>query len=459
MSLALGSIEDYNSLPTAVAFAGPSSPPTSYLSPGISESGHGVREEEGEDYKSSEQEKFRLRDESSAVLLADEVDEDVSSFDIEEVREDITPDEIDGMEIGPEDRSTPATRPRDIFSPQHRIPRAPTPPTNRLADLLHLLTDEERELILSFDQETRSNISREEGDSPSIDSVMEDQLPSRDSTTPVITQPRSSLIRISESLSSGDNSLESLGMGTAAELDGGPEDWNTAPSITSFDNFQASMEEVDPATADENQDSPRPPFELLRLPIFPPFLTSTGFPRPGNIHFMTADDFEEGLNESYDEPIIDIETDNLDFSRLCRRLYDYYPFDPTTFRPAPLAAQIKGLKRPEDVTREDMEANGGDCQGIPWENLGMTRDEFRVLRNRTYKNYRNIPHVTYTKVSVEEIYAIYCPCKKPSWSSMMSDNSSSPILSRLIAIFSASIGKRIQKRLVLCIFNSVIYYL
>ncbi|KAF8424498.1 WD40-repeat-containing domain protein, partial [Tirmania nivea] len=108
---------------------------------------------------------------------------------------------------------------------------------------------------------------------------------------------------------------------------------------------------------------------------------------------MTAEEyFDEGLNEGYDEPIIDIESDNFDFSRLFRRLYDYYPFDPTTFRLTSLAAQIKSLKRPEVVTKEDMEANGGDYQGIPWGNLRMTRDEFRVLRNRTYKNYRNMPY-------------------------------------------------------------------
>ncbi|KAF8456184.1 hypothetical protein BGX38DRAFT_66279 [Terfezia claveryi] len=307
------------------------------------------------------------------------------------------------MEMDPEDRSAPATRPRDIFSPQHRIPRAPTPPTNSLADLLHLLNDRHREFILSLDQETRSNTSREEGDSPSIDSIMEDQLPS---TTPVITQPESSSIRTSESLSSDDASPEALILDTATELDASPEDWNTGPSTTS-DHAQASMEEVDPAAVDENhtgrpenQGFPSPPFELL-LPIGGPFLTSAGFLRPGIAHFMTGDEYlDEGFNEGYDEPIIDIETDNFDFSRLCRRLsnYDYYPFDPTTVRLASLAAQIKALKRPEEVTREAMEMNGGDCQGIPWNNLGVTRDAFRVLRNRTYKNYRNVPHVAYTKL-------------------------------------------------------------
>jgi len=421
MSLGPGSIEDYNSLPTTVAFASPSSPPNLYLSPGTSESGHGVREEEEEEsYKGSEQEKFRLRDESSVALLADEVDEDALSFAIGEVGESIAPDEIDGMEMDPEDRSTPATRPRDIFSPQHRIPRAPTPPTNRLADLLHLFDDEQRELILSLDQETRSNTSREEGDSPSIDSIMEDQLPS---TTLAITQPGSSSIRTPESLSSDDTASEASAssMDTIIELGGAPEDWNTAPSAGS-DHSQASMGEVDPAAIDENptgplesQGPPRPPFDLLQ-PIGGPFL-STGFLRPGIAHFMAGDEyFDEGFNEGYDEPIIDIETDNLDFSRLCRRLsnYDYYPFDPTTIRLAPLAAQIKGLKRPEDVTREDMEVNGGDYQGIPWGDLGVARDEFRGLRNRLYKNYRNVAQVAYTKVSVEVIHAAYCSCKKPS---------------------------------------------
>jgi len=426
MSLGLGSIESYNSLPAAVAFTGPSPPPNFYLLPGASESGHDAREEVEGDYKGSEQEGFGLQGESSAVLLADEVEEDVSSFDIRVVGENIPPDEIDGMEVDLPSGSTPATRPRDIFSPQHRIPRAPTPPTNRLADLLHLLTDEERELILSLDQETRSNISREEGDSPSIDSIMEDQLPSHDPTTPLTG---SSSIRAPGNLSD-DNSLS---MGTAIELDGSPEDWNTTPSIEPSDNSQASMQEADPATTGENptgrpenQAPPRPPFELLRLPIFTPFLTNTGFSGPGISPFITVDEYiDEGLNEGYDEPI-DIETDNFDFSRLCRRLYDYYPFDPTTFRLTPLAAQIKGFIQPEDVTREDMEANGGDYQGIPWENLGMTRDEFRVLRNQAYRNYRNVPHIAYTKVSAQET----CPCKKPSRSSKKSDNSFSRILSQ-----------------------------
>lgn len=36
--------------------------------------------------------------------------------------------------------------------------------------------------------------------------------------------------------------------------------------------------------------------------------------------------------------------------------------------------------------------NGKDIQGIPWERLKHTRDEYRQLRLKQYKNYENLPH-------------------------------------------------------------------
>lgn len=373
-----------------------------------------IGEEGGGHHKTSEEDKYPLRGESGGVLLADEVDEDVPLPDAG-TWPNTAPDELDGMEMDSEDRNITSTRPRDIFSPQHRIPRAPTPPTNRLANLLHLLSDEERELILALDQETRSNISREEGDNPSIDSIMEDQLASRDTTASVSSQQDSSTTADSEDLSTADASSEAPSMDMGYQYDWLPEEWNASTSVTSTDaTSPASTEGIEQATAaaaaagensaarQESPGAPRPPFELLRLPLFPSFLT-TGFPRPVGGHFITAEEwYDDGLTEGYDEPIIDIETDNLDFSRLCHRMHDFYTFNHTT-RHTSLAAQIKGLKRPDEVTREAVETNGGDYQGIPWNSLGMTREEFRTFRNQMYKNYRNLPHVSYTKVCSIEL--------------------------------------------------------
>ncbi|KAF8469712.1 WD40-repeat-containing domain protein, partial [Kalaharituber pfeilii] len=47
-----------------------------------------------------------------------------------------------------------------------------------------------------------------------------------------------------------------------------------------------------------------------------------------------------------------------------------------------------------------MEATGSDYQGIPWDMLGITSEEFREFRKQTYKNYRNITHNSYSVVSL-----------------------------------------------------------
>lgn len=36
--------------------------------------------------------------------------------------------------------------------------------------------------------------------------------------------------------------------------------------------------------------------------------------------------------------------------------------------------------------------SGKDIQGIPWDRLSITREEYRQTRLEQYKNYENIPH-------------------------------------------------------------------
>lgn len=45
--------------------------------------------------------------------------------------------------------------------------------------------------------------------------------------------------------------------------------------------------------------------------------------------------------------------------------------------------------------------NGKDMQGIPWEGLNYTRDEYREMRLKQYRNYENLlrPHDSLQKVS------------------------------------------------------------
>lgn len=293
------------------------------------------------------------------------------------------------MEIETEDASTPVNQsPRDIFSPQHRLPRAPTPPTHRLAELLDLLTEEERELILSLNQDTRSNVSRDEEDSPSIDSVMGDQLSSLEPTGPATPQPALNSENPSGFLAD-DIPEEAPRLDTAVELGRGLSTWAAPRTILTWSASGTPVEGSGSATPaneipmEQERTTPPRPIDYLR------------FPRPTAFHIGT-DDYDD--SDFYEEPAIDIETDNPDFARLCRRLYHYYPFDPSNFRLTSLAAQARNLQRPDVVTREDMETNELDYQGIPWQSLGISRDEFRVLRNQSYKNYRNIQQFTHVEV-------------------------------------------------------------
>ena len=303
----------------------------------------------------------------------------------------------------PEQSPQPPPSPRDIFSPQHRIPRAPTPPSSHLMDLLQLLTEEERELILSLQPDTRSNASREEGDNPSIDFILSEQLSAPVPSSHTTPQPGLPQIWLSEDLHTEGSLSQPQNLDIALELDRDSGDWISASFASSNGSLGESIANSPPI---ENpfgrEDSPghlRPPLlEFLRLPLFPAFITSTGFSRPAQTFFAADEYFDDGLTEGDDEPLIDIEIDNLDFSRLCRRLYNSHRFDHTTLRLTPLATQIKGLKRPEEVTREDVVTNGGDYQAVPWAGLGITRDAFRVLRNKTYRNYRNTKSPTCHKV-------------------------------------------------------------
>lgn len=47
--------------------------------------------------------------------------------------------------------------------------------------------------------------------------------------------------------------------------------------------------------------------------------------------------------------------------------------------------------------------NGKDIQGIPWERLNFTRDKYREMRLKQYKNYENLPR------SREDLEKVFLP--------------------------------------------------
>ncbi|KAJ0975088.1 hypothetical protein J5N97_017053 [Dioscorea zingiberensis] len=74
---------------------------------------------------------------------------------------------------------------------------------------------------------------------------------------------------------------------------------------------------------------------------------------------------------------------------------DYYEFDGNPFENDDNFGvgdddELDELKLKTDTSALDAR-NGKDIQGIPWERLKYTRDEYREMRLKQYKNYENLP--------------------------------------------------------------------
>lgn len=108
------------------------------------------------------------------------------------------------------------------------------------------------------------------------------------------------------------------------------------------------------------------------------------------------DEFDDITNHTFEHILAleDIENYNFDFSKFCTQAYYRYRMNSLKFpKLLPAAMDVKNMERPQEVTREDMQENGGDYQGISWEKLGITGEAAREIRRKEYVNYRNIKGV------------------------------------------------------------------
>ncbi|XP_039146499.1 uncharacterized WD repeat-containing protein C2A9.03 isoform X2 [Dioscorea cayenensis subsp. rotundata] len=81
---------------------------------------------------------------------------------------------------------------------------------------------------------------------------------------------------------------------------------------------------------------------------------------------------------------------NNDLDYVVEDYYDVAEFDDNPFENDDNFGEDEG-KQKTDTSALDAR-NGKDIQGIPWERLKHTRDEYRQLRLKQYKNYENLPH-------------------------------------------------------------------
>ncbi|KAM0936893.1 hypothetical protein DsansV1_C26g0193431 [Dioscorea sansibarensis] len=81
---------------------------------------------------------------------------------------------------------------------------------------------------------------------------------------------------------------------------------------------------------------------------------------------------------------------NNDLDYVVEDYYDMAEFDDNPFENDDNSGEVEG-KQKTDTSALDAR-NGKDIQGIPWERLKHTRDEYRQLRLKQYKNYENLPH-------------------------------------------------------------------
>lgn len=135
---------------------------------------------------------------------------------------------------------------------------------------------------------------------------------------------------------------------------------------------------------------PLPP-HVSRTPSL--FLPLDVFALDGGSISGEEDEFDDITNHTFEHILAleDIENYNFDFAKFCTHAYYRYRLSYSKFpKLFPAAMDVKNMERPQEVTRADMEENGGDYQGISWEKLGITAEAARVIRRKEYVNYRNI---------------------------------------------------------------------
>ncbi|RPA90123.1 hypothetical protein L873DRAFT_1881412 [Choiromyces venosus 120613-1] len=99
--------------------------------------------------------------------------------------------------------------------------------------------------------------------------------------------------------------------------------------------------------------------------------------------FETEANLTPGWNEN-------IENYNYDFAKFCQHAYYRYTMNSARYQKLSVAAaDVRKLSRPREITRRDVERDGGDIQAIPWQKLGITVDVARGIRRKEYINYRN----------------------------------------------------------------------
>lgn len=146
--------------------------------------------------------------------------------------------------------------------------------------------------------------------------------------------------------------------------------------------------------------TPFPTHALLTLPPphppLPPPLPPHDVPTLDRRSTSEEDEVDDLTNHTFEHILAleDIENYNFDFSKFCTHAYYRYRLHYTKFpKLFPAAMDVKNMERPKEVTRADVQENGGDYQGIAWDKLGITREAAREIRRKEYVNYRNIKGV------------------------------------------------------------------
>ncbi|KAF3905564.1 hypothetical protein AA313_de0206071 [Arthrobotrys entomopaga] len=84
---------------------------------------------------------------------------------------------------------------------------------------------------------------------------------------------------------------------------------------------------------------------------------------------------------------------NLSFADFCNMLslkYRHNPLGNSEYKINPDFIEILKFHLPSELNRSAIDEGRPDYQGIPWEELDMERDRFRLLRNKKYSNYANL---------------------------------------------------------------------
>lgn len=145
-----------------------------------------------------------------------------------------------------------------------------------------------------------------------------------------------------------------------------------------------------------------PPHPPLPPPLPPHVLRAPSLFLPHDVFALDRgstseeDEFDDLTNHTFEHipALEDIENYNFDFSKFCTHAYYRYRLNSIKFpKLSPAATDVKNMERPEEVTRADIQENGGDYQGISWDKLGITRETAREIRRKEYVNYRNIKGV------------------------------------------------------------------